>query len=114
MSMAIAGIGSGVPINELSGDRNAATQSRQAVTASQGPESAGPSDIDTTTKELEQISLAFNKKLKFSVNRDLDEVVVKVIDPSTDKIVKEIPSEALQKLHLKIKEMIGILFDESV
>ncbi len=70
-------------------------------------------DIEETARDLEKISLAFNKKLRFSVNRELEEVVVKVIDPETDKVIRELPPEEIQNLHLKMREMIGLLFDES-
>jgi len=71
-------------------------------------------ELERTTADLEKISLAFNKKLRFVVDQDLEEVIVKVIDPATDKVIKELPPEELQRLHLRIKEMIGLLFDEQV
>lgn len=77
-------------------------------------EQSAAQTIDTTTRQLEQVSLAFNKKLRFEVNKDLEQVVVKVIDPATDKVVKELPPEELQRLQIRIREMIGLLFDERV
>ena len=56
----------------------------------------------------------FNKRLKFSVNEELEQVVVKVIDAQTDKVIKEIPPEVLQRLHVRIREAIGLLIDESI
>jgi flagellar protein FlaG len=40
--------------------------------------------------------------------------LVKVIDPETDKVIKTLPPKELQRLHHKIKEAMGILFDEEV
>jgi flagellar protein FlaG len=56
----------------------------------------------------------FDRKLQFQVNKDLDEVIVKVIDSSTDKVIREIPSAEIQKLQIRIKEALGLLFDESI
>ena len=114
MAIAVTGVGNGYPSSELAGDfapralhqRTADTQAAEATPAA--------IDIDSTTADLERISLAFNKKLRFVVDRELEEVIVKVIDPATDKVIKELPPEELQRLHLKIKEMIGLLFDERV
>jgi flagellar protein FlaG len=64
--------------------------------------------------ELENVSAIFNRKLKFSVNRELGDVVVKVIDTTTDKVIKELPPEALQRLHVRIQEALGLLFDETI
>jgi flagellar protein FlaG len=46
------------------------------------------------------------------VNRDLDRVVIKIVDPVTDKVIKEIPSAEMQKFQSRIKEIVGALFDE--
>jgi flagellar protein FlaG len=40
--------------------------------------------------------------------------VVKVIDADTDKVIREIPPAELQHVHERIREVIGILFDERV
>ena len=40
------------------------------------------------------------------------EVIVKVIDKTTDKVIKVLPPEELQRLHRKLKETIGFLFNE--
>jgi len=56
----------------------------------------------------------FNRRLKFSVNEEIDRVVVKVVDGSTDKVIKEIPPEDIQKLVARIRETIGILFDQEI
>lgn len=71
-------------------------------------------DLDTATKDLERLSLAFNKRLRFSIDQETDEVIVKVIDAESDKVIKELPPKELQRLHQKLKEMIGLLIDEIV
>jgi flagellar protein FlaG len=73
-----------------------------------------PSDIHQKAADLEQISLAFNRRLQFVVDHQSHEITVKVIDPETDKVIKVLPPEELQRLHTKIKETIGFLFDEIV
>jgi flagellar protein FlaG len=71
-------------------------------------------EINTVVVQLEQVSHTFNKKLKFEVDHQSHEVIVKVIDPTTDKVVKVLPPEELRRLHDQIREMIGLLFDEHV
>jgi flagellar protein FlaG len=63
---------------------------------------------------LERISLAFNKKLQFVIDYGSKEVTINVIDPDTDKVIKVLPPEELRRLHNKIEEAIGFLFDEKV
>jgi flagellar protein FlaG len=71
-------------------------------------------DIDRITEDLRIVSHAFNHRLEFSINRDLNQVVVKVIDRETDKVIKELPSEELQRVHVRVQEAIGLLIDEEV
>lgn len=61
-----------------------------------------------------KVSRSFNRNLKFSVNEDLNQVVVKVYDGYTDKLIKEIPSEEVQRLHMRLKEAVGLLIDEKI
>jgi len=71
-------------------------------------------DIQRSAELLEQTFRLFNKRLAFSVNEEIDRVVVKVIDAQTDKVIKEIPPAEIQRLIARIKETIGLLFDEQI
>ena len=71
-------------------------------------------DLAKTTSDLEHISLAFNRRLKFVIDQESKEIIIKVIDNETDKVIKVLPPEELQRLHSRIKETIGFLFDTMV
>ena len=76
--------------------------------------SGGKPQVHSAASDLERISLVFDKKLQFVVDQHSNEVTVKVIDKETDKVIKELPPEELQRLHSNLKETIGFLFDERV
>jgi len=68
-----------------------------------------------TVQELQELSnMVLGHKLEFSVNSELDKVIVKVIDPETNKVIRQIPSEDLQKIQIQMKHAIGLLFDEMI
>jgi flagellar protein FlaG len=69
---------------------------------------------DVLLRELFDIPELYNRRLKFAINRDLDMVTVKIIDAETDKVIKEIPPEELQRMHSRIREAIGLLIDERI
>jgi len=69
---------------------------------------------DQYIKQVLRIPNVLNRKLSYSVNKELNQVVVKVIDSKTDKVIRVIPSEALLKLHSRMKEVIGLIFDEEI
>ena len=117
MSMQVTAAGNGYSPAELSQERVSAQikadsrvleASRAAVPQAKNEP---PPDI---VADLEKITYAFNKKLKFEVNQESNEITVKVIDPETDKVIKVLPPKELQRLHSRLKETIGFLFDETI
>ncbi|MCM1321985.1 MAG: flagellar protein FlaG [Bacteroides sp.] len=71
-------------------------------------------NINKQVAKLQDISNILGRKLVFNVNKDLGKVVVKIVDPETDKVIKEIPSADIQKLQIRIKETLGLLIDEKI
>jgi flagellar protein FlaG len=71
-------------------------------------------ELDKTIQELQKISASMDRKVQFSVNKELDRVIIKIVDPSTDKVIREIPSAEIQKLQIRIKETLGLLFDQQI
>ena len=71
--------------------------------------------VKEDVKQLQRLSDAvMGRKVTFSVNQELNQVVVSIIDPTTDSVIKEIPSQDVQKLKVRIRKAIGLLFDEMI
>ena len=106
MSMDIASIhsGSNVHITTQANPAQPAEKSRQVIQEQ--------TNIQQVIQELASITASFNKRLSFSYNDKIEQTVVKVIDTSTDKVIREIPPAELQRVHERIREVLGILFDE--
>jgi flagellar protein FlaG len=83
-------------------------------TASLPGNKTGGGSAEAAVAHLEKISLAFNKRLQFVVNHESNQVTVKVIDANTDKVIKVLPPEELQRLADVNLEMIGSLLDEQM
>ena len=73
-------------------------------------------EIRENAQQLQRLSdmVIGRRSLRFSVNEELGEVVISVLDPSTNKVIKEIPSEDIQKMKVSMKKAIGLLFDEMI
>jgi flagellar protein FlaG len=119
--MSVASIGARidpVPLQELPLDRGV-SQKRQAridnfVASLPGNPNSEAKKYTIAATDLEKVSLVFNKRLQFVVDHQSQEVLVKVIDKETDKVIKVLPPEELQRLHNKLRETIGYLFDQQV
>jgi len=122
MNMPISSISSGfAPARELPGFQVRSEKQRAAADAiiaslpgNNEQADSGSQGIRRVAADIAQISQTFNKKLQFIVDQQSNEVIVKVIDKTTDKVIKVLPPEELQRLHRKLKEAIGFLFNEQV
>ena len=76
---------------------------------------ANKAETAASARELQRLSdLVTGHKLQFNVNQELDKVVVRVVDTSTNEVIREIPSEDLQRIQARMKHAIGVLFDEMI
>jgi flagellar protein FlaG len=71
-------------------------------------------EIENQARALEKTFQAFNRRIVLSVNEQINQVIIKVVDGETDKVIKEIPAEEIQHLIARIKETIGLLVDEKI
>lgn len=66
-------------------------------------------------EEIQRVSEeVMGHTLKFNVNSDSGKVVVKVINPNSGEVIREIPTEEIQKLQAHLKMQQGLLFDETI
>lgn len=103
--------------------KNISTQKSSAVNTLKNP--TGSEVVDNLVQSMAEIKAdaqqlqsmsdrVMGRELQFNVNKELGSIVVKVVDPSTNQVVKEIPSEEIQNLKIRIRKAIGIIFDEIV
>lgn len=65
-------------------------------------------------RQIDRLSSELNTSLRFVIDQESDSIIVKIVDPSTDKVIKEIPSAEIQNIKIRIKEAIGVIFDAAV
>ena len=102
---------------------SASNTAQQVAAASITPTGAQVAqNIEQNIAEIKADSQALQKmtemvggnKLQFSVNKELGSVVVSIVDSETNQVIKQIPSEDMQKLKLRIRKAIGSMFDEVI
>ncbi|MCL2094350.1 MAG: flagellar protein FlaG [Treponema sp.] len=94
------------------GDRRAAPEQMDLPITSQ--KDSGPPELLQAVTDLQRVSAAFNNRLQFVIDQDTRQILIKVIDNETDKVIKVLPPEELQRVHHRMKESIGFLFDQLV
>lgn len=105
------------PAKNISTQKSSAVNTLKTPTGSEVVDNLVQSmaEIKADAQQLQSMSdRVMGRELQFNVNKELGSIVVKVVDPSTNKVVKEIPSEEIQNLKIRIRKAIGIIFDEIV
>ena len=123
MELDITSIARGAPVQKIEKRKVPPSKSEAAAQAKQVAQNLAdaaaqkPQDrveVERYLREIVNYTEFFNRRLRFSINEELNQVVVKVIDSETDKVIKEIPPETLQRMHVRIREAIGLLIDEII
>lgn len=89
----------------------------KALQAAVEPKVAAPANAEQILKaisDLQDSMETLNRKINFDVDQASGRFHVKVIDTKTDKVIREIPPEQVLKIAARMKELIGLLFDETV
>ena len=107
--MEIGRITNSGPVNITKVNQQAA-KAKQQVELEQKKVKLSHPDLNDTKRILNE--LTSNTRFSYSINEKIDSFIVKIIDRDTDKVVKEIPSQELQRLHENLKEAIGIFIDQ--
>lgn len=115
MGMEIPGIlkSAGVPETMLKEAAHPPMDRREAVKA-ETVRQIGREEVERQARALEETFQAFNHRIRLSVNEEINQIIIKVVDARTDKVIKEIPAEEIQRMTAKIRQMIGLLVDEQI
>jgi len=77
------------------------------------------SDEKEIKKKLQEITEQLNKEMdilnttiRFGFNDKISEMYVSVIDTKDNRVIRQIPSEEAMQLAAKMRELVGMLFDE--
>ncbi len=67
------------------------------------------------TSDLNEYMSDLQTNLRFSIYEKLDhQVVVEIKNRQTDELIKQIPSEEILELRVKMEELTGMLLDEKI
>lgn len=87
------------------------TRDRPADAAAQA---VGPQQTDNAVSEINQALKTLATSLKFEVDDESGQTLVKVIDQDSGEVLRQIPSEATVRIARSLDKMIGHLVDQSI
>lgn len=68
--------------------------------------------LQSSLKQLNSVASLYNNQLEFSVDKDTDLQVVKVVDKETQKVIRQIPSEDAIRIAKAIGDFKGMLLKD--
>jgi flagellar protein FlaG len=77
-----------------------------------GGKEASREDIDRMMSMLERAANSVDKRLSFEYNEKTKRLIMRVTDPNTNEVVRQIPSKEMMRLLENIHDMIGMFIDE--
>lgn len=66
-----------------------------------------------TVKDLNDLAQELHRELRFAVDDESGEMVIKVVDQKTDKVIRQIPSEEVVQLRQRLAEATGAIFRDT-
>lgn len=72
---------------------------------------------DTLNKGVERMNMAIQRAdehLQFSVHKETNRIVVKLVDTATDEVVREFPAEKFLDLVANLMKLSGLNVDETI
>ena len=97
-------------------DRQNQTQAAQLLRTSASDASADAPSADavyTAAAQIKQvIEAGSSRRLSMDIDPDSKEAYMKITDPSTGEVIKQIPSKEILSLHARLQHFVGLLLDK--
>ncbi len=71
-------------------------------------------DIDEMVDALKDLTETLQTTLNFSVDEGTNNIVVKIIEKDTDKVIRQIPPDEILELQEKMQDLTGFLLSKEV
>jgi len=91
---------------------NSDVKQKDSVVNSEDQKKVEHYDVQEAMKRIIDATKMFHRKIHLEIEKDLNIVVVKIIDEDTDKVIRQIPPEELIELSKHAEELRGILIDK--
>lgn len=107
-----AHINSGITFQQSTRVDSAAPKAAGAEQTTATNASPSEEEVKTSVNALNELTRSMNSNLSFSIDKDTGQTVVKVVDSSTDEVIKQIPSEEILAISKAIDQLKGVFIQQ--
>jgi flagellar protein FlaG len=94
-------------------DAPAKTDSGHVRQTEQARKEKAAEPLENVVSDLNKLVHELHRELRFAVDDESGDTVIKVIDRETDEVVRQIPSEEVMRLRKRLQEAAGVIFHDS-
>jgi len=87
---------------------------QKKVEKENGNEKPSREAVEKTLVKVNKLAKSLSRKLSFTYDDRIDKIIVKVMEGGGEKIVRQIPTEEMIRLSLKMDEIMGMLINQNV
>jgi flagellar protein FlaG len=74
----------------------------------------GAGQLQQSLEDINKVLAGFSVSVQFEVDPDYSELIVKVVDQDTGKLIRRIPTEEVVRMSKAMDNLKGLLFAQSV
>ena len=74
----------------------------------------GASQLQQSLEDINKVLAGFSISVQFQIDPDYKDLIVKVVDQDTGKLIRQIPTEDVVKMSKAMDSLKGLLFAQSV
>jgi flagellar protein FlaG len=89
-------------------------EQEEAQLQAQAEDQTSPKEREAMVLQLNKALEAFDTHVSLSVDEKSHQKVIKVIDSTSGKVIRQIPSEQLLRISQRINELLGVIYDEKM
>ncbi len=93
--------------------RHLSQDAQQTISNLPPRQPATADELKRATEELQRRIYAVAPELQFSVDRDSGRTIIKVTDPATNEIIRQIPAEEVLRLNKELDRLQGLLLNRT-
>lgn len=93
-------------------ERNQTVSEQVSNAVQNNAQNISQADVSEVAERLNEFVKGIGRDLSFSVDEDLEKIVITVTDTQTDEVIRTIPSEEALVIAKRIEESMSLLFSE--
>lgn len=71
-------------------------------------------ELENIVREINQFIQIFNTKIAFEFDKEVEKIILKIIDSQTNEVIRQIPPEELLRVSKRISELLGLIINARV